>query len=60
MELFFRQDVSEEVRGIVKETQVALLAEVLPKMERNIYKVKELVDMATIRYGLTKLLQRLN
>ena len=39
---------------------IALNSELLPKLERNVYKVKDLVETAYIRYQLSNLLKELN
>lgn len=60
MDVFMGEGVRPEVRGVVGDVAGGLVAELLPKMERGVYKVKGIVEVARIRACFIRLKAKLD
>ena len=54
MELF-GEGVDEKVQQVMKAVMEVIVGEVVGKLERNVYKVKDLVSITRIRFCLSRL-----
>lgn len=58
--IFQKESTPKEIRNITKDVMLKLLGEIIPKMERGIYKVKNLVEVSKIRACMMKLKETLD